>query len=66
LGELYSARRGDADLQSIATSDYHTMALTGSTDGSVVLSNLEAGWFRRRGGVRHSRSALASMLINRE
>lgn len=43
----------DADLQSIAMSDYHTMALTGSTDGSVVLSNLEAGWFRRRGGVCH-------------
>jgi hypothetical protein len=36
-------------------SDYHTMALTGSTDGSVVLSNLESGWFRRRGGVRKSR-----------
>ena len=45
----------DTDLQSIAMSDYHTMALTGSTDGSVVLSNLESGWFRRRGGVCESR-----------
>lgn len=45
----------DADTQSIAMSDYHTMALTGSTDGSVVLSNLESGWFRRRGGVCHPR-----------
>lgn len=41
----------DADIKSIAMSDYHTMALTGATDGSVVLSNLESGWFRRRGGV---------------
>ena len=47
-------------------SDYHTMALTGSTDGSVVLSNLESGWFRRRGGVCHTRSALVTMLMGRE
>jgi hypothetical protein len=56
----------DTDLQSIAMSDYHTMALTGSTDGSVVLSNLESGWFRRRGGVCHIHSTLAPTLINRE
>ena len=56
----------DADLQSNAMSDYHTMALTGSTDGSVVLSNLEAGWFRRRGGVRHPRFTSALVLIDRE
>jgi len=55
-----------ADLQSIAMSDYHTMALTGSTDGSVVLSNLESGWFRRRGGVSHLLSATLPMLRDRE
>jgi hypothetical protein len=63
LGQLCET---DADRQSIAMSDYHTMALTGSTDGSVVLSNLESGWFRRRGGVCHPRFTLATMLIYRE
>jgi hypothetical protein len=56
----------DTDLQSIAMSDYHTMALTGSTDGSVVLSNLESGWFRRRGGVCHSSFTITSVLMDRE
>jgi len=56
----------DADTQSIAMSDYHTMALTGSTDGSVVLSNLEAGWFRRRGGACRSFLQITSVLMARE
>jgi len=42
------------------------MALTGSTDGSVVLSNLESGWFRRRGGVSHLLSATLTTLTDRE
>ena len=39
------------------------MTLTCGTDGSVVLSNLEAGWFRRRGGVCYSSSSLEAILM---
>jgi len=39
------------------------MVVSGSADGSVLLSNLNAGWFRRRGGVRPILHSAVSMLI---
>ncbi|ORX40716.1 hypothetical protein BD324DRAFT_647634 [Kockovaella imperatae] len=38
---------------SIATSDYHTMAVSGGADGAVLLSNLNRGWHKRKGAPVH-------------
>ncbi|WWD19510.1 hypothetical protein CI109_103971 [Kwoniella shandongensis] len=45
-GHPLLSHRGQA--WDLATSDYHTMLLSGGADGAVILTNLHTGFYRRR------------------